>query len=395
MEKGLRLGHSCYYCSPLLNAIKKFILWTFAVVLVLQATTIHGAKTEPAPWPTDKAMAWQVKKGWLVGCNFTPSTAINQLEMWQAETFDTDTIDRELQWAQELGFNSIRVFLHNIPWRQDSKGFLARIDKFLALADKHHIGVMFVLMDSCWDPFPQSGPQREPKPHLHNSGWVQCPGLLILKDPTRHDDLKAYIQGVIGHFRKDKRIHAWDIFNEPDNMNRPAYVKFEPSNKAEYSLMLIKKAFAWAREVNPTQPLTAAPWMGDWTSTDKLSEIDRFMFENSDIISFHNYGKLEEIKGRVASLQRYHRPILCTEYMARPAGSTFETILPYLKAAKVDAYNWGFVSGKTQTIYPWDSWEKAYAGEPPLWFHDIFLKNGTPYNTLEVELIRSLTGVRQ
>lgn len=375
--------------------MKNLIQWTLAVVMALVAAASVGAKTEPGPWPADKAMAWQAKKGWLVGCNFTPSTAINQLEMWQADTFDTETIDRELQWAQELGFNSIRVFLHNIPWRVDSKGFLNRIDQFLAIADKHHIGVMFVMFDACWDPFPESGKQRDPKPHLHNSGWVQSPGLLILKDPSRHDSLKPYVQGVISHFRKDKRIQAWDIFNEPDNINRPAYVKFEPANKAEYSLMLIKKAFAWAREVNPTQPLTAAPWMGDWSSTEKLSEIDRFMFENSDVISFHNYGKLDEMKGRVDSLQRYHRPILCTEYMARPAGSTFETILPYLKTAKVGAYNWGFVSGKTQTIYPWDSWEKAYAGEPPLWFHDIFRKNGTPYSTLEVDFIRSLTGVRQ
>jgi hypothetical protein len=266
-----------------------------------------------------------------------------------------------------------------------------RIDRFLALADRHHIGVMFVLLDACWHPFPKSGPQPAPKPHLHNSGWVQCPGAEILKNPARHDELAPYIKGVVSHFRNDKRIHAWDIFNEPDNNNTPAYVAMEPANKADFSLQLIQKAFAWARSANPSQPLTAGVWQGDW-SADKLSPIDRFMLEHSDVISYHNYGPLNEMKGRVESLRRYHRPILCTEYMARPVQSTFGNVLPYLKEQKVAAYNWGFVDGKTQTIYPWDSWTKTYTNEPPLWFHDIFHRDGTPYDKKETDLIKSLTG---
>jgi len=367
------------------------------ITLACVAGLIMGctAQQDPEPaaqWTVEQAQEWGQAHGWLVGCNFSPSTAINQLEMWQAESFDPNTMDRELGWAQDLGFNSIRVYLHDLLWKQDAEGFLARMDTFLDIANKHGIGVMFVLLDACWDPSPELGPQRDPKPHLHNSGWVQSPGKVILSDPTRHNELKAYIQGVITHFRDDQRIYAWDVFNEPDNRNIPAYVEHEPDNKEAMAFELLKKAFAWAREVHPTQPLTAGVWKGDWSSNDTLSELDQYMLEQSDIITFHSYANLEETRKRVEQLKRYGRPMLCTEYMARPVGSTFESILPYFKEQNVGAYNWGFVAGKTQTIYPWDSWTQTYTDEPPLWFHDIFRVDGSAYKTEEVTLIKSLTG---
>jgi hypothetical protein len=350
---------------------------------------------EPGPWPAAKAEAWAREHPWLVGCNFAPSTAINQLEMWQAGTFDLPTIDRELGWAEGLGFNSVRVFLHHLLWEQDAQRFLSRIDQFLAAADRHKVGVMFVLLDSVWDPFPHLGKQHAPRPGLHNSGWVQSPGLVILRNPDRHDELKGYVTGVVGHFRSDRRVHAWDLFNEPDNPNRSSYGRFEPANKPELALALLKKEFAWARSVDPSQPLTAGVWVGDLTNPDRLTPINRYMLEQSDVISFHNYKPLPEMKRDIEALKRYGRPLLCTEYMARPAGSRFDPILAYLKSEHVAAYNWGFVAGKTQTIYAWDSWQKPYPDEPPVWFHDIFRPDGTPYNSQEVEYIRGVTGVRK
>jgi len=363
------------------------------IVAIVLGLCLPGIAAER--WSKEKANAWYRERGWLVGCNFGPSTAINQLEMWQGETFDIKTIDRELGWCEELGFNSIRVYLHDLVWKNDAKGFVKRIDTFLSTADKHGIGVTFVLLDGCWDPFPKWGKQREPKPHVHNSGWVQSPGAEILKDPARHDEMKGYVKGIISRFAKDKRVHAWDLFNEPDNPNVSAYGKVELENKAEVALMLLKKAFAWAREVNPSQPITAAPWRWDWSSDDKLGPMDRFLFAESDIITFHCYGNIGDMKKRVASLKRFGRPMICTEYMARVAGSTFPTILPFLKEQNISAYNWGCVSGKTQTIYPWDSWRKEYTSEPPVWFHDIFHKDGTPYRAEEVEAIKKLTGKAQ
>ncbi len=356
----------------------------FAIVL----PTLFASADQP--WTTERANAWYAKQPWLVGSNFIPSTAINQLEMWQAGTFDLPTIDRELGWAEGLGMNTMRVFLHNLLWQQDSAGFLKRMDEFLALADKHHIRIMFVLLDSVWDPNPHLGKQREPRPHVHNSGWVQAPGDKILHDASMWDkQLKPYVIGVIAHFRDDRRILIWDLMNEPDN-DSAQYKAQESGNRADAALRLLKLEWGWARSAKPSQPLTSGVWKGDW-SDRKLSEMARFQLENSDVITFHCYDPPDVMKKRIVSLRRFQRPIICTEYMARPLGSTFAAILPLLKEERVGAYNWGFVNGKTQTIYPWDSWEKPYNQEPPLWFHDIFHKDGTPYDSKETGLIRRLT----
>src|SRR5258706_1550729 len=363
-----------------------------AVALVMVGTSMSVVAAEVAGrWPAERANEWYRQRPWLVGSNFIPSTAINQLEMWQAETFDLPTIDRELGWAQQLGFTSMRVFLHHLPWEQDSKGFTERIDKFLAVADKHGIGVMFVLFDSCWDPFPKLGKQREPQPGLHNSGWVQSPGLADLKDPSRLPVLEAYVKGIVGHFKDDKRVYLWDIFNEPDNKNGSSYGKLELPDKVELSLALLKKEVEWIRAVNPSQPITSAPWKGNWGDPAKLSPMVRAQLDNSDVISFHNYGKLADAKKCVEYLKRYVRTIICSEYMARPMGSTFDPILGYFAEQRVGAYNWRFVSGISQTIFPWDSWRKSYASQPPVWFHDIFRADGTPYRPEEVAYIKKVT----
>lgn len=361
---------------------------TMAMLMAFAVT----AGVAEARWTEERANAWQAKQPWHVGCNFIPSSAINQLEMWQADTFDPATIDRELGWAESLGFTSVRVFLQDQLWTQDPAGFLDRLDRYLAIADKHKIGTMFVLFDSCWDPQPKLGTQRAPKPGLHNSGWVQSPGAEILADPAKHDALKAYVTGVVARFRADPRVQLWDVWNEPDNLNGSSYVAQEPKDKVEIVRGLLAKVFDWAHEANPEQPLTSGVWMGTWPDAEKLRPMERLQLEQSDVISFHSYAKPEELQKCIANLRRYNRPILCTEYMARPNGSTFEPHLGIMKDAKVGAYNWGFVDGKSQTIYPWDSWKKTYTNEPPVWFHDIFRRDGTPYRTEEVAYIRGVTG---
>jgi hypothetical protein len=344
------------------------------------------------PWTSDQANKWYLQQPWLVGSNFITSSAINELEMWQPETFDLPAVDRELGWAQSLGMNTMRVFLHNLLWQQDSQGFLRRIDQFLEVADKHHIRITFVLLDSVWDPRPHLGKQPAPKPHVHNSGWVQAPGADLLKDESRwNTELKPYIIGVLSHFHDDKRVLMWDLMNEPDNRN-DVYKATELPDKAARALKLLREEWKWARSVNPAQPLTSGVWKGNYSSDSSLSEMERFQLQNSDVITFHSYDPPDVMSRRIDSLRRYHRPIICTEYMARPLGSTFASILPLLKKEHVGAYNWGFVNGKSQTIYPWDSWEKSYSGEPAIWFHDIFRKDGAPYDARETELIRQLTG---
>ncbi|MBZ5679883.1 MAG: glycoside hydrolase family 5 protein [Acidobacteriia bacterium] len=376
-------------CS--ISSTRRFLLWI--VILSSVAVTGSGAQSNGAGrWPVDKATHWYSSQPWLVGANFVPSTAINELEMWQADTFDIATIDRELGWAESLGMNTMRVFLHNLLWQEDSNSFLGRMDKFLRLADRHKIRVTFVLLDSVWDPYPKAGKQRDPKPHVHNSGWVQAPGADILKAPPRWDrELKPYVKGVLTRFANDRRVLMWDLMNEPDNEN-PPYKTQELPNKAALALELLQREWQWAREVNPAQPLTSGVWQGDWKNDGVLSATARFQLDNSDVITFHSYDPSEAVQRKTASLRRYGRPIICTEYMARPMGSTFQAILPLLKQERVGAYNWGFVSGRSQTIYPWDSWEKTYTGAPAVWFHDIFHNDGRPYDPAEVSLIKRLAG---
>ncbi len=356
------------------------------IILILCVFTINGVVVAQR-WSEKKVNKWYKKQGWLVGANFVPSSAINQLEMWQAESFDPKTIDRELQWAEDIGMNTMRVFLHHLLWKQDPTGLINRIEKYLEISDKHGIKTMFVLLDDVWHPYPKLGKQPEPTPHVHNPGWVQSPGHDVLIDADKCDALESYIKGIISRFKNDKRVVIWDIYNEPGNTNGSSYGKLEPKHKAKYSLDLLKKVYTWAREVKPSQPIS----MEVWTSIDKskydMSAIDRFAFDNSDVINFHCYANAERTRKCVERLATSNRPLICTEYMARKVGSTFQEILPIFKEYNVAAYNWGFVSGKSQTIYPWDSWSKKYTGEPELWFHDIFRKDGTPYIKGETKYI--------
>ena len=365
-------------------------LQRFALLFALLFSLCAFAQTPR--WSEEKAADWYKQQPWLVGSNFIPSDAINELEMWQADTFNPQEIDRELGWAEGLGMNTMRVFLHDLPWQQDAAGFSKRIDQFLGICAKHHIRPMFVLFDSVWDPDPKLGPQHPPIPGVHNSGWMQSPGRKALENSAEYPRLKAYVQGVVGKFANDPRILAWDVWNEPDNDNKPAYEKVELPNKADYINKLLPQVFAWAREVHPIQPLTSGVWRGDYSSVDKAIPTAKIQLEQSDVITFHSYDWPETFEEKITWLRSYHRPVICTEYMARPAGSTFDTVLPIAMKERVGAINWGLVVGKTQTNLPWDSWKRPYVLEPPVaWFHEVFYQDGRPYRTREAEIIRSLT----
>jgi hypothetical protein len=346
-----------------------------------------------ARWSVEQANAWYAHEPWPVGSNFIPADAVNQLEMWQAESFDPQEIDRELALAQGLGMTTMRVFLHDLLWQQDQRGFEQRLDRFLTIADAHHIHPILVLFDSCWYPFPKTGPQRPPMPGIHNSGWMQSPGAHALENAEEYPRLETYVKGIVGAFAKDQRILAWDVWNEPDNTNDGSWNRLEPKNKVALVTKLLPQVFEWARSADPTQPLTSGVWH-DNLSEDKLEPVPKIQLEESDIVSFHNYGWPESFEAHVVALERFHRPIVCTEYMARPEGSTFDQILPLAKKYHVGAVNWGFVAGKTQTYLPWDSWQHPYiATPPPVWFHEVFRQDYAPYREREIEIIRSATGV--
>lgn len=350
-----------------------YLLFIISFQSTAQQSTVLPEIIEPQKkWSLEKANDWYNQHKWITGANFLPSTAINQLEMWQADSFDPLTIDRELGWAKEIGFNTMRVYLHSLAWKQDAGGFKKRISQYLDIASKHNIKTIFVFFDDCWNKIPQAGKQQAPKPGIHNSGWVQDPGQPLSNDSTLFPGLERYVKDVLSSFAKDKRILLWDLYNEPGN-----------SGKRDSSYPLLKKVFQWARAINPDQPISVGLWAWDYEKLNTLQLL------NSDIITYHDYEDPQWHQRVIEMLKMNGRPMICTEYMARTRNSRFANVLPLLKKHNVGAINWGLVSGKSNTIYAWDT--PVPNGEQPIeWFHDVFFANGTPYRMDEVNLIKKL-----
>jgi hypothetical protein len=347
-------------------------IFSLLVSLLLVAAQID-AQTEREIWPKEKAWQWYESKGWLRGCNFIPSTAINQLEMWQQESFDSSTIDRELGYAESIGFNCVRVYLHHLAWEQDNEGFIDRMKTYLNIADRHHIKTIFVFFDDVWNETYHAGKQPDPKPGIHNSGWVRDPGKLWYENPALAVLLERYVKDVMTTFADDERVLLWDLYNEPGN-----------SGYGNKSMSLLREVFGWAREVDPSQPLSAGVW------SPELTDFNTYQLAESDVITYHDYQSQKKHEKTIDTLKKYDRPMICTEYMARPRGSTFFDIMPMLKRNNIGAINWGLVEGKTNTKYAWDT-PIPTGRDPKLWFHDIFHKDGTPYKKKETEFIKKQT----
>jgi hypothetical protein len=340
-----------------------------------------------ARWSPERARAWADETGWLLGCNFSPSTAGNQLELWQAATFDPATIDRELGWAAELGMNSIRLFLHDLAHEVDPDGFLERVDEVLGLAAGHAISVMPVLFDGIWDPDPRPGPQRAPRPGVHNSTWLQGPGATIVADPTRWPTLRPYVDAVLARFGRDPRVVAWDLFNEPDSPN-PAYARRDPAHKRELVAGLLEQVWDWAEAADPDQPLTVGVYEFPHRRAERASRVARTAIERSDVISFHCYAAEPGLEATIDALARHGRPLVCTEWMGRPTSPV--ALARVLHDRGVGAYTWGLVDGRTQTRYPWTSWIRRSGPDRP-WFHELLHADGRPYDETEAALLRELS----
>ncbi len=341
---------------------------------------LTAAEPEDGPaerWSAERANQWYKNQPWPIGCNYTPSTAINQIETWQADTFDPETIDRELALAASIGFNTVRMFSHDLVWEADPEGFKNRVRQALDICEKHHMRVIFTFFTNGCYGFagePKLGKQPDPLPGVHNSGWVQTPGVTSVNDPTKWGRLERYVKDVITTFRDDERILIWHLYNEPGN-----------PTKGCKSLHLLRKTFEWARQVNPSQPLSA-PF--EWRTPDDMTQ---FLEENCDVMTFHSYAGPKTLSAKwLDRLEAYGRPAICTEYMGRTRGSTFQAILPIFHRERIGAISFGLVTGKMNTQFPWKS-EKG-SPEPKVWFHDIFRPDGTPFDPEEIALIKRLSG---
>ena len=347
-------------------------------------------------WPAERARAWADELPTLVGCNYTPAYAQNQIAFWGSETWDPDAIEAELRAAAGIGMNALRVYLHDEAWRADPDGFLARVDAFLGIAARHDHAVLLVLFDDCWhEPVP--GPQAPPVPGVHNSRWARSPGRARLMDRAGWGELEAYVRALADRFGHDPRVLAWDVYNEPCNIVMPLALADERRGdvlnadhperaQMEAALDLMEAAFGWLREADVAQPLTAAVYQ----ESASLG-VDARLIPLCDVIGFHHYGTAEDLGHVVTRLAAHGRPLLCTEYLARPMDNTFASHLPVLASARIPTFCWGLVDGAIQTKFAWTDAPSDSPREPDLWFHDVLRADLTPYRLDEAALIRETT----
>ena len=331
-------------------------------------------------WTREEAARWWDAQVWPVGSCYVPAYAINQFEMWQPETFNLPVLDKEFGLCEELGFNLVRIYLHEELWFQDAKGFKKRISRLLEIADSHGIKVTFTFCTNGGSSKEKLGPQPGTEPGIHGGGhWCQSPSDGILFNEARWPEFKKYMQDILRTFKDDSRILYWCLYNEPENIKN-----------GRDCLKFMKQMYGWAWEVRPSQPLTSPVWQRPGYN-GKASKMDMIAFvcSNSDIISFHCYYPPKELETFIDMMHRFRRPMICQEYMGRTLGSTFETCLPILKREKVGALAWGLVEGKCKYRFPWG--HKPGDGEPDVWFHSIFWEDYTPWNAAEVEVIKKIT----
>lgn len=352
--------------------------------LILSATTLHANLPSPNEGNTqgslqrmsaDEAWRWYNRTPWYCGVNYIPANAINYTAMWDPVSFSPKVIDNELALMQDLGMNCVRVVLQYAVYADNPKKFLKTFDHFLAICQRHGISVMPIFFDDCTfgaNLNPSTGLQPEPLEGWYAWAWSPSPGYEMVVDERTHPLLERYVKDVLRHHANDPRIMLWDLYNEPTNTSMP-----------ERTWPLLLKVFQWAREVNPSQPISS----GIWNANEELTQ---FLADHSDVITYHCYGDRNVMQQTIDRLTSYGRPLVCTEWLNRPRHSTISDIMPMLRERRVGSMIWGLVNGKTQTHLPWGHRPEhgPYTGP---WQHDIYRTDHTPYDAAEIALIRKLT----
>ena len=322
----------------------------------------------------------------LFGGNYVSANAGSQLHFWSRDGFKPKIIDAELAAAQKLGINTLRVFLHDLHFAHDPRGFKSRIDEFLSITAAHGIKPMFTIFDSCWDQ-PVLGKYADPKPSTHNPSWVQSPGSAILKSPVLFAELQPYVEWVMEEIVSDPRsLPIADLWNEPDNEGGRATGEGVQKNRSPIVAPLLLQVFAWARKANPDIVLTSGIWNGGACRQAELegclNETEIVQRACSDLPSFHSYCSPCEFADRIDWLETddegNKRPVLCSEWMQRgdfqPGSSnTIENLLPLQRDRLMGSMMWGLFSGATQTDVPWSNF---VTGIP---HHDLFGRDGKLY----------------
>ena len=336
-------------------------------------------------WSVEKARAWYDAQAWPFGFNYIPANAVNSTEMFMEYGFDPGFIEREMRLAKETGFNCARVFLPFVVWENEPDAFKARLVAYLGLCHKHGLRAMPVLFDDCGfgtHPNPVFGKQPDMIPGWYANAWTPSPGHAIVSDPTQWPRLEPYVADIVGTFKDDPRVWIWDFYNEPTNgVNIGAFYM----QLGDASLPLLEKVIAWTREINPSQPVTIGVW-------DQNLRLNAIALANSDIITFHCYGGHDYVQLKIDELKVHGRPMICTEWLCRNFSTNVAQCLPVFKRENVGAMHWGLVNGKTQTHLGW----RHLPGQPinPVWQHDLYRADHTPYDAEEIKAFKEVMGVR-
>jgi hypothetical protein len=330
-----------------------------------------GAGEAGQRWGQERIQIWYEAIGAIKGVNYLPRYAVNSTEMWMDGSFDTEVIDEELGWAQDAGYTSVRVQLQYVVWKADPAGFMDRLKSFMETADANGLQVVPVFMDdmNIAGSAPQVGPQPEPIEGVHNSRWTPSPGAALAQDRSEWPQLERYVRDVVKAYNDDERVLFWDLFNRPGD-----------GGGAEATLPLLGQMFNWVREEGPDQPVAVAMWQ------EASDAMNRWVLDRSDLVTFQSFEDARQVEATLERLSVHQRPVVCTDWLMRQAGSTFEEVLPLYSANRVGWFSRGLVNGKSQQWI--QSVPHASAEKRGVWQHDVFRSNGEAYDDREVEWIR-------
>lgn len=352
-------------------------------------------------WTKEQAWDWYNARPWVMGVNYVPAITLHGIELFQEDTHEEvmQSVRREFTLMQDVGINSVRVFLPFNVWYHDREKFFERMDRFLAELDAHGVTMMPVIFNDCVG-FRKPDDVTPPRP----GGWqhydIGCHGgqkadnafsgetrrvaWILWDEPEWRPVLEEYERALIGRYRDDPRIYCWDLWNEPGN-----------SNRHDMSIPYLRRAFEIGRELDPIQPLTAAPWSypADYgvNPDADVEPIQRVALDESDIVTFHNYECIERVRNVIAGIEREGRPMLNTEWLNRVLDNMVQDNLPLYHEKRIGSYSWGLVAGKSQHFLPWDNLWSNRSLPLQRWQHDLFDTYHTAYDPEELAIMRRLS----
>ena len=352
-------------------------------------------------WSEERAWEWYLSKPWPVGCNYVPANTFHCMELWQDDLHEEVllSVREEIALMKNIGFNTVRMFLPFFAWYLDGDGFFDKLDKLLSALDEAGITMMPVLFNDCVG----FGPKPEKIEPIRHTGWYaydvgvhggvkadnpfmaegERVGWILFDEPEWHMPQEAYVTALITRFKADERIIAWDLWNEPGN-----------SNRRDRSIPYLKRVFEVARAISPVQPLTVACWSypHDFGKNEQaeLEPIQKLAVELSDVITFHQYERFENVLRVVEKLEKLGRPMMNTEWLNRILDNFWEDNLRLYHEKRIGSYSWGLVAGKSQHFLPWDHLREHAGLDLTRWQHDLFHEDHSPYDAKEIDFLRRL-----